>query len=499
MILQNLGEYIREKKKLGNKLLIIDPEKEKTYSYFEMITLSESVAAFLDEKGIQQNDKVACISTNRPEMIILFFGCLIRGAIFHPINPGLSSDEMTYVLDNSDSVIAFCEHDSEEKVKSLALPTLNGLFRIDELMTFPEKSVSFQNVKLDDNAVLMYSSGTTGFPKGIVLTQRNLLVECESIARILHFSEHTRGIEMLPLFFSGGLFPNVFTIFLASGSIVLPRKFSKSQFWNHVKKYNVTWSFGVPTMLAYLLNPPENISSQEISSFQFMSTGAAPLPIEIANNFEKHFGKKVVEAYGLTENVAWTTVNDPKSPRYGSIGKPIDIAVMKVIDENGNEVLDGIEGQILIKGPHVFKEYYKNQEATQKTLIDGWLHSGDRGYRNNEGYYFITGRIKEIIKKGGVLISPVAIDTVFYKHPAVKDAATVGIPDHLYGEEIVTFVSLKEGMNATEDEFFKLCEESLEKFKCPKEIFFIEEIPKGPSGKLLRRELLRKYSNKFEK
>ncbi|MBI4440512.1 acyl--CoA ligase [Candidatus Woesearchaeota archaeon] len=494
---KNFSEFLDGR--IGNKTLMINPEDDSRVSYGEANAIASKTANFLSSLGIKKDDKVAFISLNCFEFIYVFFACQKIGAVFHPVNPSLSEDELCYILDNSDTICVFADEENLRKINLLKgkLGRIKNIFRTDFLARIDgfHKDFNDHSINLDCDSILMYSSGTTGFPKGIVLTQRNLLCEGYSIMRALRLSTETVGFVNLPLFFSGGLLFSFMSNACANEAMVLPIRFSKNNFWKIVDKFKVTWTMCVPTMLSFLLNPPEDISSYNTSSLRFVCSGAAPVPVDVMKSFEKSFGVHIVEVYGLTENTALTTISpvEKEKIKMGSVGKAMDIAEMKVVDGNGNECKDGEEGEIMIKGPHVFREYYRNPEATKKALENGWLHSGDLGYRDKEGYYYVSGRIKEIIKKGGVLISPVAIDRVFYQHDAVQDAATIGVPDKMYGEEIVTFVVLKQGKEAKEGELKEFCMNHLEKFKCPKEIVFADSIPKGPSGKLLRRELLKSY------
>ena len=493
----NFNEFLNEKREQADKILMIDDEENKEISYLETIQYANKTAQYLQSLGLKKGDKISIILPNCSEYIFILFGTLKLGSIFNPVNPNLTPDELSYIINNAGSSIIITDNSNIKKIQSIKdkLSKIKHIISLETyLASLSDATESFNEPKneLDDEAILMYSSGTTGNPKGILLTQGNILYEMGSIARRLGHDENTRALQNAPLFFSGGLFLSFLSNIHANGCIVLTKKFSKSQFWQRIEKYQVTWTFVVPTMLSILLNQSEDPNKYDLSQFKFAVCGSAPLPPEVKTEFSKIYNFPVSDAYGLTENTAVCSLTPPDAPKEKilSAGKTLDICELKVVDNQGKEVSFDTEGEILIKGTNMFKGYLNNEGATKKALQGGWLYSGDLGYLDEDGYVYIKGRKKEIIIKGGQNISPVAVDAVFYKHQAIEDAATIGIPDKIYGEEIKTFIVLKEGKTTNEEELMNFCKQHIEEFKCPKNIEFIEEIPKGPSGKLLRRKLL---------
>jgi long-chain acyl-CoA synthetase len=281
----------------------------------------------------------------------------------------------------------------------------------------------------------------------------------------------------------------------AGGSTVVSPKFSASKFWNIISDFEVT-SFGsVATMLAMLLNSypdgvPDGLKTDQL---RFAMCGSAPVPAEVMRKFEETFNCPVIEGYGLSESTCRSTFNPPDERRRpGSCGMPIGNE-MKVVDDADQEVPDGALGEIVLRGENILKGYFKNIEATERAFRGGWFHTGDVGYRDKDGFFYIVDRKTDMIIRGGENIYPREIDEVLYKHPDVAAAATIGIPDRLYGEEVAAFIVLKDGTGATEAELIAHCQAQLADYKCPKSIRIVKDIPKGPTGKLLKRELAAKY------
>jgi long-chain acyl-CoA synthetase len=352
------------------------------------------------------------------------------------------------------------------------------------------------------------------------------------------FSENDRLLTVMPLFHMNAVSVTTMTALFAGGSTVVSPKFSSSRFWEIIERYGIT-SFGsVATMLTMLLNgeqkaagneqlaasgktaavsyqqedPRSEIRDPRSRTLRFAMCGSAPVPEQVLRQFEETFGVLVIEGYGLSESTCRSTFNPPNEQRRpGSCGLPIGNE-MKVFDDSDREVPVGELGEIVLRGPNIFKGYFKNPEATKKAFANGWFHTGDIGYRDADGFFYIADRKSDMIIRGGENIYPREIDDLLYKHPAVAAAAVIGVPDELYGEEVAAFIVLKEGykiagqeearpvgsvpaeVQVTEMDIIDFCKLHLADYKCPKSVHFVDDIPKGPTGKLLKRELAKMFS-----
>jgi long-chain acyl-CoA synthetase len=299
----------------------------------------------------------------------------------------------------------------------------------------------------------------------------------------------------MPLFYMNAVSVTTMTALIAGASTVVSPKFSASKFWQIIEDYRIT-SFGsVATMLSMLLqkkselNPKSEIENRKSETLRFAMCGSAPVPVEVLKKFEETFGCLVIEGYGLSESTCRSTFNPPNTARRaGSCGKPIGNE-MKIFDENDEELKDGELGEIVLRGENIFKGYFKNEAATKKAFANGWFHTGDIGSRDADGFFYIADRKSDMIIRGGENIYPREIDELLYTHPAVEAAAVVGVPDELYGEAVAAFVVLKRDETASEEEIIDFCKQHLADYKCPQTVRFVENIPKGATGKLLKREL----------
>jgi long-chain acyl-CoA synthetase len=354
-----------------------------------------------------------------------------------------------------------------------------------------------QKIKLapsdeEDAALLMYTSGTTGRPKGCLLTQKNVVSGGLFVQQAHELTPNDRVLSSLPLYHINGQIVATVGPLVHGGSVVAPHRFSVSQFWEHLDRYECTWFNVVPTIISYLAAADSSSTQKDRSKrVRFGRSASAPLAPELHRAFERKFGLSIIETMGMTETAApiFTNPLEQGKRKYGSVGKPVGNSA-KVVSLDGVPCKPGEIGELLVKGDNVMREYFCNPGETAKAFAEGWLHTGDLGLVDDEGYYFVTGRLKELIIKGGENIAPREIDDVLYKHPAVMDAAAVGIPDAHYGQEIFCAVVLKPGQSATESELRTFCEKELGRYKTPKVFRFMTDLPKGPSGKVQRLKLL---------
>lgn len=484
------------------KYFLFSEADGRRYTYAEFDAAVNRTARMLTALGIKKGDVISLLMPNSAEYIIAYFACFKLGALAGPVNSLLKSEETAYVLANSEARALLVGSEFLSRVESVRgeLPDLRHVIVFDDEATatasFTEGQRQDVSISKTDEAIIIYTSGTTGKPKGCLLTHGNLIANARQIAGWLGFTEQDRLLTVMPLFHMNAVSVTTMTPLYAGGSTVVSPRFSASRFWQIVSDYEVT-SFGsVATMLSMLLSTytggvPAGLKTDQL---RFAMCGSAPVPAEVLRKFEETFNCLVIEGYGLSESTCRSTFNPPDARRRpGSCGMPIGNE-MRVVDEEDREVADGELGEIVLRGENILKGYYKNQEATAQAFRNGWFHTNDIGYRDSDGFFYIVDRKSDMIIRGGENIYPREIDEVLYKHPAVAAAATIGVPDPLYGEEVAAFVVLKEGAQATEEDIIAFCREHLADFKCPKSVHFVPDIPKGPTGKLLKRELARLFN-----
>ena len=471
--------------------------REFTYKEFEAAVMR--TARLLASSGIRKGDVVSLLLPNSVEYVMAYFACWQLGALAGPINSLLKSQEIAYVISNSEAKALLINSEFLPVIESIRgqLPTVI-LFDNEAEATRAQIDIAVPDVALnaDDEAIIIYTSGTTGKPKGCLLTHCNVIANARQISSWLSFTQRDRLLTIMPLFHMNAVSVTTMSALYAGGSTVVSPKFSASRFWQIVSDYQIT-SFGsVATMLSMLLSTyPDGVpAGLKTDQLRFAMCGSAPVPAEVLRRFEETFNCLVIEGYGLSESTCRSTFNPPDEHRRpGSCGVPIGNE-MRVVDEEDRDVAEGELGEIVLRGDNVLKGYYKNDAANATAFRNGWFHTGDIGYRDADGFYYIVDRKSDMIIRGGENIYPREIDEVLYQHPGVAAAAAVGVPDELYGEEVAAVIVLKPGASVSEQEVIDYCKARLADFKCPKTVRFVEDIPKGPTGKLLKRELAKMLS-----
>jgi acyl-CoA synthetase (AMP-forming)/AMP-acid ligase II len=489
----------------GDKPFLFSEADARSWSYAEFDRAVNRTANMLISRGIAKGDVVSLLMPNSAEYIIAYFACWKIGALGGPVNSLLKSEEIEWVVANSESKLMLVGTEFASSVPPSLLGKEPRFVIFDDVDAATHgHSDELESVELDaqEDAIIIYTSGTTGKPKGCLLTHANLIANAKQIAEWMHFGPDDRLLTIMPLFHMNAVSVTTMTALYAGGSTVVSPKFSASRFWDIIEKYKIT-SFGsVATMLSMLLakadsetNPRSEIRNPQL---RFAMCGSAPVPAEVLKRFEETFNCLVIEGYGLSESTCRSTFNPPNETRRpGSCGMPIGNA-MAVFDEEDQPVADGELGEIVLRGPNICKEYFKNPDATAKAFANGWFHTGDIGYRDADGFFHIADRKSDMIIRGGENIYPREIDDLLFTHPAVASAAVIGVPDDLYGEEVAAFVVVKGGQAATADDIITFCKQHLADYKCPKTVHFLDEIPKGPTGKLLKRELARIYKETLQ-
>lgn len=490
--------------------------KDITISYSQLNKYSNKVANFLYELGIRKGDKVCVYLPNMPEYVYLYLGIPKIGAITGPVNSLFKAREVQFVMGHSEAKVIVTIPKLMEIINEIKsnLPNLKHVVvigdSVESTLNFWElMERSSENsppvVKIDekeDPAAILYTSGTTGFPKGVLQTHFNIRRDAEMIQAFVQATEDFRFMLILPLFHCNAQIVTVMAPFLIGASCILTPGFSAQTHWETVEKYKASTFSAVPTVLSILLRMPhENL---DLTSLKFIICGAAPLPVEVFKEFEETFDCMIVEGYGLTEGTCASSVNPLPTEtedrrKVGSIGLPLPGNEMKIVDSDGKDVPPNTKGEIVIKGDNVMKGYFKNPEANAETLKGNWLYTGDIGLMDDDGFFFITDRKKDMIIRGGENIYPREIEEVLYSHPDVSLATVIGVRDKLYGELPKAFIVLKEGKSVTEEQIIDYCKKNLANFKVPKYVEFRDDLPKTPTGKIMKQPLREEEEKKTGK
>ena len=484
-----------------DKVYLFAPEPNLSLTYAQLRRDSVAFGKYLYQKGLQKGDKISFMLGNGYQTTKIFLGTMYAGLVIAPLNLMIQPSQLEYVLDHSDTHLVFFTADQKERLQK-AVRSVDRTIELIEIdndaqhLFAPDAvldKVFLPPIDDADDALLLYTSGTTGVPKGVILSHKNMVAGGEYTALAHELTPADRALCSLPLYHINGEVVTVAAPLVSGGSVVMPHKFSVSDFWELISEYRCTWFSVVPTIISFLASSSSvQGKGLHLEQVRFGRSASSALPPSLHKIFEEKFNIPIIETMGLTETAApiFSNPMDPDKRKYGSSGRAVG-NIAKIIDPTGNEVPRGTQGEIMIKGDNVMKCYYKAPDKTAEALEpDGWLHTGDLGYMDADGFVFVTGRIKELIIKGGENIAPREIDEAFYKHPAVLDAAAVGIPDETYGEEIMCCCVLKPDCKCTQEELLKFCRAELGDFKTPKVIRVMAELPKGPSGKIQRLKLL---------
>ncbi|GAA1336325.1 long-chain-fatty-acid--CoA ligase [Arthrobacter roseus] len=478
-------------------------------SYAALEQMSQRVSTVLGQKGVKPGDRVALIMPNIPQMAFIYYGVLRYGAVVVPMNPLLKAREVAYHLTDSGARVVFAwdgvaaevlsgaETSSADQGGPIEVITVDGGTFMQQLMqAAPRPEVA--EAADDDVAVLLYTSGTTGRPKGAALTHANLISNASVSGQLI-------GIDAGEVIFGGLPFFHVFgqtcalNAAVATGATVtLMPRFDPAKALEVIKRDAVTIFAGVPTMYIAMLRHP-SIKSADVSSLKTAVSGGSALPVEILREFEEVFGADLLEGYGLSETSPVVSFNRKDRERQpGSIGTPVQGVEVRMLDGDGNDVATGDVGELSVRGECVMKGYWNNDDATAAAIPDGWFRTGDLARFDEAGNIFIVDRKKDMILRGGYNVYPREVEEVLYSHPAVAEAAVIGVPDDMQGEEIVAVVGLKpeyrpDSDSATEtllQEIQDFAKERVAAYKYPRRIVLTDELPKGPTGKILKREII---------
>ena len=478
---------------------LTSPETGQRVSWQDTLTQAQSIAAHLKALGTEEGASIAIASHNSIGVCLAIAGITYGGYLATPLNLVAGAKLMSYVLNHCKADVIFCAPDNHDLIKDvLKAAELSPLIIIlppEGQPVWPEEysgtaAEHSPSPQKQTPGILMYTSGTTGNPKGVVLSHGNLLAAGRNPVEAHHITSEDTGLCVLPIYHINGLCVTVMGTLVSTSQLIIPYKFSVSTFWQQVYDHKVSWFSAVPTLFAYLLND-ETEPVLDRAQLRFSRSASAPLSPEIHRRFEARFGIPIIETMGLTETGA-QILSNPMPPQERKIGSP-GIAVgneVIIADENLHALAAGMSGEILVRGENVMQEYLHQPDETAKTITsDGWLRTGDIGHMDDDGYVFVTGRIKELIIKGGENIAPREIDEVLLEHDVILEAAAFAVPCENYGQRVEACIRFKPGKAADVSALLKHCRDRLGKFKCPDNIHILDDLPKGPSGKVQRLKL----------
>ncbi|MEU6188025.1 AMP-binding protein [Nocardia sp. NPDC047038] len=455
----------------------------------EFLDFVRKYADRLSEAGIGVGDVVAVMLPNRLELIVTLFAAWRLGAAATPIDPSSTAAESDYQLADSRARVLVCADErgagQADQPQRIALAELNR----HEGRGGAAEATEFSN---DALALIIYTSGTTGRPKGVELTHANIMVMAETMVAGMRLTAEDHSLLILPLFHVNGIVVSVLSPLLAGGRATVAGRFSPRTFFDRVEAARPTYFSAVPAVYAMLSALPAEIRP-DTSSVRFALCGAAPMPVELLTRFEERYAIPIYEGYGLSEGTCASTGNPLDGVRKpGTVGLALPGQEIAIVDSDGNFLSAGSVGEVVVKGPTVMRGYLGRPEETAKVIVDGWLHTGDIGRMDADGYLTLVDRIKDMIIRGGENIYPKEIESAIYTHPQVLEAAVIGRPHPVYGEVPIAFVSYRDGAAVEPEQILQLLRKSLAAYKLPELIVTVDEIPKNPVGKIDKRLLRRR-------
>lgn len=486
---------------------LIDPEANLSMTYSELRTNCRRFGRQLQMHGIAADSNVGFLLDNGFWTAVITLGTMYSGRVTVPLNPIASKQNLQYVVDKSEIEIVFVSSTHRSLLKNAlsAVRRTIQVFEVDMLKgiewTYDNASHSNfgpKKIHPGSSAMILYTSGTTGYPKGAVLTHKNLIAGARNVQVAHDLTREDVAYCVLPLFHINGLVVTAVAPIVSGSRVVMARRFSVRKFWGHVKRFGCTWTSIVPTIAKFLLEAAHqketDFEAGNIQKMRFARSASSAMPAGMHIDFEETFQMPMIETMGLTETAA-PILSNPMPPgirKSGSVGIAVGDEVM-VVNQDEQQLPPGDVGEIVVRGDNVISKYYNAPEATASSFTgEGWFKTGDLGYQDEDGYFFVTGRIKELIIKGGENISPREIDDVLYHHSSVLEVASFGFPDQYYGETVAVAVVLKLNQRCSSTELIDHCKSELGDFRSPSRVFFVNSLPKGPSGKIQRLEIARK-------
>ena len=500
----NVGEWVSKRTLSYPERLFLKEEDRREFNNRTFNERVNRMAHALADLGIVKGERVAALMLNSSEFLEIFFACGKTGAIMVPVNFRLAVPELIYILKDSAPHALVYSSDFAEKVqaiKAAGLP-IEHYFRHggDNLAEDPliadfaarfsaDEPVPVREVTDNDPLFIMYTSGTTGDPKGAVLTHGNILFG--AIHSLVGYGDnHTyKSLVVAPLFHIGGLVASATPVIYAGGSLVLQSFYNASEVIKLIQREKINYMFAVPVMFQ-VMTKSEEWDKADFSHVHYFISGGAPIPTPIIRMYQEEKGVYFVQGYGMTDSGRLTSLLLEDSIRKaGSVGKELFHLQLRIVDKNDRDVAPGEAGEIIVKGPNVFTQYWNKPKETAEAIRDGWFHTNDMGRRDEEGFVYVIGRKQELIISSGENIYPAEVERVIQALPQVREAAAVAMPDETRGEVVAAFVMLHEGRQITEDELTHALDGQIANFKIPKKVIFVTDFPRNPAGKILKREL----------
>jgi long-chain acyl-CoA synthetase len=476
-------------------------QDKSRYTYDRLKSATDQVAFYLSEQGVRRGDRIAIYMPNRPEWVAAYYGIIRLGAVAVCVSSAYKQKEVEHLLNDSlVSLLITCdellsqvpERDAVPSVKDVVVwendRILESIFNIRSTKHRPFLPV---DCGLNDECAILFTGGTTGTPKGAMLTHRNILYTAQNVCYHERAVPDDVALCFLPLnhVFGGNHIMN--STFYGCGTLVLHKSFDMDRLLSSVQTEKITRLYSVPTVFIRLLNTAK--SRKYLTSVNYCFSAATSMASEIVRQWQEKFNLTIHEAYGMTETSSLVTFNHLYRHKIGSVGTPAGVVEVKIVNEEDDEVSPGESGEIVIRGPNIMKGYFNKAEETGKVLRNGWLHSGDVGRLDVDGYLYIVDRIKDMIISGGLNVYPTEVEEILYTHAAVEECAVVGMPHTEYGEAVSAFVKRKQGLECSEDDLIDYCKKRIASYKAPKKILFVEELPKSPAGKILKREIRKSF------
>ena len=473
----------------GDRVALVASERRWTYR--ELDAEVSVLAGGLQTLGLRPGERIGLHLPNIPEFVVVYYAAQKAGLVPLSLNVTYAAEEIAYIVaDAEPSAVVTTAGVATSLPTRAAMPSVRHLLDAAELETLPRgEPLRAMERDREETAAILYTSATTGRPKGVMLSHANVVSNAHATVDHLRMTAEDRGLCALPMFHCFGQNFILNALVAAGGQLVLHERFVADRFVEAIARHRITLFYAVPTM--YILFLAEG-RAYDFSSVRLFFSAAATLPTDVERRWHEVYGAWIHQGYGLTECSPFASYNHEIAVRPGSVGTPIENVEMKIADEAGREVAAGVLGEILIKGPNVMKGYFGNPAATAEAIREGWLHSGDIGYRDADGYYFIVDRVKDMINVSGFKVFPREVEEVLFRHPAVKEAAVVGVPHPVRGEAVKAFVVLNQGGGVTVETLQELCRGAVAAYKVPERIEFLDALPKNPTGKVLKKELRRR-------